>query len=120
MPFTPGRPLAEAKADLFRALAHPGRIQIIEALVEGEATVGQLASITGLELSHLSQQLTILRRTGLVASRRVASSVTCWLAIPQTNELLAVARLMILHTLADQQEQIAALMKSDDAAARSR
>src|SRR6476620_10230467 len=48
MPFTPGRPLAEAKADLFKALAHPARIRVLELLSESERTVGELADGTGL------------------------------------------------------------------------
>ncbi|MEX2394160.1 MAG: transcriptional regulator, partial [Actinomycetota bacterium] len=32
------RPIAEIKADLFKALAHPGRIRILEVLASGERT----------------------------------------------------------------------------------
>ena len=77
MPFTPGRPLAEAKADLFKALAHPARIRVLELLAEGERTIGELAAGTGMELSHLSQQVTVLRRAGVVDSRRVKNTVIC-------------------------------------------
>ena len=95
MPFTPGRPVAEAKADLFKALAHPARVRVLELLAEGEHTIGELAEATGLELSHLSQQVTVLRRAGVVDSRRVRSNVVCSLRDPQTAELLAVARRLL-------------------------
>lgn len=117
MPFTPGRPIAEAKADLFKALAHPGRIRILELLAETERTVGELAAETGMELSHLSQQVTVLRRAGVVDSRRVKNSVVCWLRDPQTAELLAVARRMLTRTLRDDQALLAALDHVDDAVA---
>ena len=39
-----GRPLAEVKADLFRALAHPARIRVLEVLVEGEHSVERPAA----------------------------------------------------------------------------
>lgn len=117
MPFTPGRPVAEAKADLFKALAHPGRVRILELLAEGERTVGELATGTGMELSHLSQQVTVLRRAGVVDSRRVKNTVICSLRDPQTAELMAVARRMLTRTLRDDQELLAALDRADDAVA---
>jgi DNA-binding transcriptional ArsR family regulator len=117
MPFTPGRPIAEAKADLFRALAHPGRVRILELLAEGEHTIGELSAETGMELSHLSQQVTVLRRVGVVDSRRVKNTVICSLRDPQTAELLAVARRMLTRTLRDDQDLLAALSQADDAVA---
>lgn len=117
MPFTPGRPVAEAKADLFKALAHPARVRVLELLAEREQTVGELAEATGLELSHLSQQVSVLRRAGIVDSRRVRSSVICALRDPQTAELLAVARRLLSRNLRDGQALLAALDDADDAVA---
>lgn len=117
MPFTPGRPIAEAKADLFKALAHPGRVRVLELLAEGERTIGELAAGTGMELSHLSQQVTVLRRAGVVDSRRVKNTVICSLRDPQTAELLAVARRMLTRTLRDDQALLVALDSVDDAVA---
>jgi DNA-binding transcriptional ArsR family regulator len=117
VPFTPGRPIAEAKADLFKALAHPGRVRILELLAESERTVGELATGTGMELSHLSQQVSVLRRAAVVDSRRVKNTVVCSLRDPQTAELLAVARRMLSRSLRDDQELLAALSRADDAVA---
>jgi ArsR family transcriptional regulator len=119
MPFTPGRPLAEAKADLFKALAHPARIRVLELLAAGEQTVGELAAGTGLELSHLSQQVTVLRKAGIVHSRRVGNNVICSLADPQTAELLAVARRMITAHLRQGQALLEVLDGARDAVARA-
>ena len=117
MPFTPGRPLADAKADLFKALAHPARVRVLELLAEREHTVGELAGATGLELSHLSQQVSVLRRAGIVDSRRVRNSVICALRDPQTAELLAVARSLLTRNLRHGQALLAALDGADDAVA---
>src|ERR1700712_1675463 len=95
MPFTAGRPITEAKAELFKALAHPARVRVLELLAEREHTIGELAEEAGLEVSHLSQQVTILRRAGIVDSRRVKSTVICSLRDPLTAELLAVARQLL-------------------------
>jgi DNA-binding transcriptional ArsR family regulator len=117
MPFTPGRPLAEAKADLFKALAHPARIRVLELLAEGDRTIGELAEGTGLELSHLSQQVSVLRRAGIVGSRRVRNNVICSLCDPQTAELLAVARRMLTANLQQGQVLLRELDGADDAVA---
>jgi DNA-binding transcriptional ArsR family regulator len=115
VPFTPGRPISEAKADLFKALAHPARVRVLELLAEDDHTIGELAEQTGLELSHLSQQVSVLRRAGIVDSRRVGNTVVCSLRDPQTAELLAVARRMLTQNLRQGQELLAALDNSRDA-----
>lgn len=115
VPFTPGRPIAEAKADLFKAMAHPARVRVLEVLAGRECTISELASETGLELSHLSQQVSVLRRAGLVDSRRVKSSVLCSLRDPQTVQLLAVTRAMLSRNLRNDQRLLDALNSVDDA-----
>lgn len=117
MPFTAGRPVTEAKADLFKALAHPARVRVLELLAEGERTMGELAEQTGLEPSHLSQHVSVLRRAGIVNSRRVRTSVVCALRDPQTAELLAVARRLLSRNLRQGQALLAALDDADDAVA---
>ena len=115
MPFTEGRPITEAKAELFKALAHPARVRVLELLAEGEHTMGGLAELAGLEPSHLSQHVTQLRRAGIVDSRRVKTTVICSLRDPQTAELLAVARRLIGNNLRQGQALLAALDSADDA-----
>lgn len=117
MPFTADRPLTEAKAELFKALAHPVRVRVLELLAEGDHTVGELAEKAGLELSHLSQHVTVLRRAGLVVSRRIRTTVVCSLRDPQTAELLAVARRLIGGNARHGQVLLAALDGADDAVA---
>lgn len=103
------RPITEAKAALFKALAHPARVRVLELLSQGEHTMGELVELTGLEASHLSQHVTVLRRAGVVDSRRVKTSVICTLRDPQTVELLAVARRMLSHQLRESHALLAAL-----------
>ena len=117
MPFTEGRPLTEAKAELFKALAHPARVRVLELLAESDHTMGELAALSGLELSHLSQHVSTLRRAGIVDSRRVRTTVVCTLRTPQTAELLAVARRLIRANLHHDQALQRALDNADDAVA---
>ena len=101
-------PLSEVKAELFRALAHPARVRVLEILVEGERSVGDLQPLVGIELSHLSQQLGVLRRAGLVTARKERSSVFYALRDPLVGELLAVAKQLLLTALAQTRDLLAA------------
>ncbi|WP_349897596.1 ArsR/SmtB family transcription factor [Parafrigoribacterium soli] len=101
------RPLYEIKANLFKGLAHPYRIRILEILSAcDEASVAQMLADTGLEASHLSQHLGVLRRYRLVLSERRASVVYYRLAFPQVAELLRVARQLLSEVLSVSQEQL--------------
>jgi DNA-binding transcriptional ArsR family regulator len=102
------RPLYEVKAGLFKGLSHPLRIRILEILsAADEVGVAELQAETGLEPSHLSQHLAVLRRNRLVVSERRASSVYYRLAYPEVGELLAIARRLLLHVVADDGERVA-------------
>jgi len=102
MPFShQQRPLYEVKANLFKGLAHPFRIRILELLsAADECSVAQLQSETGLEASHLSQHLAVLRRHRLVLSERRASHVYYRLSDPRVAHLLTAARELLLGVLA--------------------
>ena len=95
-------PLYELKAEFFKTLAHPGRIRALELLSAGELSVGELQSEIGLESSHLSQQLAVLRRAGLVRTRKQGTSVYYSLSSPELAELLAVARRFLTARLSGQ------------------
>lgn len=95
------RPLYEVKANLFKGLAHPFRIRLLELLAgQSEVSVAALQSETGLEASHLSQHLSVLRRHRLVTSERRASHVYYRLADPRVATLLTAARELLLGILA--------------------
>ena len=86
-------PLYEVKANLFKGLAHPVRIRVLELLCEApEVSVTDILAATGLEASHLSQHLSVLRRYHLVKSERRALQMFYSLAYPQVADLLSVAR----------------------------
>ena len=102
-------PIPEVKAELFKALGHPARIRILEVLSDGEHSVGELQPLVGIESSHLSQQLGVLRRAGLVVGRRDGSSVIYSLTDPVLAELLAVAKQLLISSLAHTTDLLADL-----------
>lgn len=94
------KPLYEIKANLFKGLAHPLRIRILELLVTSpEVSVADLLREMDLEASHLSQHLSVLRRHRLVTSERRGSHVYYRLASQQGAELLACARRLLADLL---------------------
>lgn len=101
----PNRPLYEVKAGLFKGLAHPLRIRILEVLAAAseeagfEASVSEILAATELEASHLSQHLAVLRRNSLVVAERRGSQVFYRLAHPQVADLLRVARALLAEVL---------------------
>lgn len=95
------RTIPEVKADLFRALAHPARIRILEVLAGGEQAVGALLPLVGLEPSNLSQQLAVLRRADLVVSRKEGSSVIYAIRDEALVDVLAAAKRVLVNALTE-------------------
>lgn len=90
------RDIPQLKADFFKALAHPMRIRVLELLAEQELPVSEMLKIIDIEQSHLSQQLGVLRRAGLVDSRRDGSSVIYAMADDRIVELLQLSKEMMI------------------------
>lgn len=112
------QPLHRFKAELFKALAHPLRIKILETLRAGEVSVAELLRQLEVEPATASQQLGVLRSRGLVDSRRQGSSVYYRLRDPLVLELLTVARAMSANHLVDMQQLLAAEMRAEGLAAK--
>jgi ArsR family transcriptional regulator len=104
-------PLYEIKANLFKALAHPARIRVLEILsARGRPTsVGEILTEMELEPSLLSQHLAVLKRHRVVTARRVGNSVIYELAHPKISKLLVIARTFLADTLGAQRDQMNAL-----------
>ena len=94
------QPLYRMKADFFKTLGHPARIRVLELLSEREHAVSELVPEIGIEPANLSQQLSILRRAGLVVARRDGLSVTYALTSPRVAELLVTARAILTGVVA--------------------
>jgi len=95
-------PIDKLKAEFFKTLGHPARIRILELLAEGDRSVGELMPKLGLESSHLSQQLAVLRRTGMVIARKQGNNVIYSIASKDMSELLLLARKVLTGLLTDQ------------------
>ncbi|KOU46913.1 ArsR family transcriptional regulator [Streptomyces sp. WM6378] len=97
-------------------LGHPVRIRVLELLQDGPLPVRDLLAAIEIEASNLSQQLAVLRRSGIVTATREGSTVVYELAGGDVAELLAAARRILSALLAGQQDLLAQLHEADEAA----
>src|SRR4030095_14320812 len=67
--------LSEFKADFFKALAHPLRISILDALRDGELTVDEISQRFNVEPANDSQQLGVLRQRNIAVTRKDGANV---------------------------------------------
>lgn len=110
------RPIYQVKAEFFKTLGHPARIRVLEVLRDGERPVNELIPEVGIEASHLSQQLGVLRRANLVQSRKVGSSVIYSVSDPRVFQLLEVAKAILTSSLSETRELLEELEGMDFAA----
>ena len=67
---TKSRQHYEARARVAKALAHPSRLLILDALAEGEVCVCELTPLVGADQSTVSKHLAILKNAGLIEDRK--------------------------------------------------
>ncbi|EHC09648.1 ArsR/SmtB family transcription factor [Fischerella thermalis] len=79
------------KADLFKVLSNPVRIQILDTLRTGEKSVNDIAEWLELEASSVSQQLAVLRSRNLVTSRKQGNYVFYSIRDPAIFQILDAA-----------------------------
>jgi DNA-binding transcriptional ArsR family regulator len=84
--------LSNFKAEFFKALAHPLRISILDALREGELTVNEVSRKFEVGSANASQQLAVLRNKNIVTTRKEGSNVFYSVTDPAVFKLLDIAR----------------------------
>lgn len=102
-------PLRRFKAEFFKALAHPLRIQILDVLRDGERGVNELAERLSVEPTTVSQQLAILRSRNLVGGRKDGNYVLYSVRDPAIFALLDCARVIFNNHLVELRDTLEAL-----------
>lgn len=72
-----------------RLIGHPMRLELLAILAKGERGVGELVADTGQGPVLISQQLALLRKAGLVQTRREAKQVFYRLADGRMGNVIA-------------------------------
>ena len=65
----------EPAAEVFRALAHPSRLFIVDQLADGARCVCELTDMIGSDMSTVSRHLSILRQAGIIQAHKVGQQV---------------------------------------------
>ncbi len=102
------QPIHVYKASLFKALGHPLRLAILDALRDGEKTVSQLQELTGGEQATMSQHLKILRQSHFVTFRKVGTQAYYRSEDPEVYLFLDLGREVFARQLARQRSQLEA------------
>jgi len=101
--------LPRFKAEFFKALAHPLRIRIIDALRDGEIGVNDLCARLKVEQSTLSQQLAQLRSRNIVDGRKEGQNVYYSIRDTAIFRLLDVAKDIFNNHLVSVQDMLSEL-----------
>jgi len=111
----PKRTLFARFAETAKALGHGRRLEILELLAQGERSVEALAERVGLSMANASQHLQLMRRTGLLASRRDGKRILYRLNDPSVLELTAALQRVAERNVADVREVIRGYFHERDA-----
>ena len=76
------RSVYEMRAEVMKALAHPSRLMIVEALARGERCVCELQELVGSSMPTVSRHLAQMRNAGIVSARREGNQVFYRLTCP--------------------------------------
>ncbi len=96
----------EIKARVISVLANAKRLQIVELLGKSERTVSELAAELEIAQATTSQHLAVMRKTGVVETRKEGNFVFYRLADPKISEACAVMSRAIVDLLVSQQEKL--------------
>ena len=65
----------EARAGIAKALSHPSRLLVLDALAEGEMCVCDLTELVGADQSTVSKHLAVLKHAGIVEDRKEGTMI---------------------------------------------
>lgn len=75
----------ERRARIVKAMAHPSRLMMLDALTAGELCVCELQRLVGGDMSTVSKHLALMKAAGLVKMRKQGLQVYYSLCVPCVN-----------------------------------
>ena len=97
-------PVYEIQAEIFKAIGHPIRLQIVKFLQDGEHTVTEIVRAVNAEQSNVSRHLSLLRQAGVLSSRKEGLKVYYSLRIPTLTQMLSCVNDVVRSRLKDHEE----------------
>jgi rhodanese-related sulfurtransferase/DNA-binding transcriptional ArsR family regulator len=111
----PKKQLFHHFARIGKALAHPNRLELLEALAQGERSVDVLARACGMSISNASHHLQILRDSGLLVSRKEGLQVIYSLSGDDVLQLVGCLRGVAVRQLAEVERIVRENFETKDA-----
>ncbi len=94
----------EKKVHIFKALANPVRLEILDFLSSGEKCVCEIVQELGYEQPHISKSLQKLKDAGLIAQRKEGLNVYYSLQFNCMGDFLTCLNTVLVHTLPAKKE----------------
>lgn len=104
---SPEKTLLELQAEVCKTLASPKRLEIIQALKDGEKTVTDLVDMLGVSKANVSQHLAVMRHKGVLKTRRKGVNIYYSIINPKVIQACTLMR----EVLNEQMKQNSRLLK---------
>lgn len=82
----------EEQAKIFKAIGHPARLMMVEALLESPKTVSELTAMVQLEMPTVSRHLAVLKEAQVVKAEKQANSIIYSVAMSCLENFLHCSR----------------------------
>lgn len=96
----------EMRARIIKAMAHPSRLMMIDALAEGEKCVCELRDLVGSDISTVSKHLALMRDAGIVNDRKAGQQVFYSLRVPCILNFFGCVEAVMRSTAKEQMELV--------------
>ena len=94
------------QSEVCKTLASPKRLEILNALKEGEKTVGELVEILGVPKANVSQHLAVMRLKGILKSRREGVSIYYRISNPKVTQACMLMREVLTEQMKERSKLI--------------
>ncbi|SFV73349.1 ArsR/SmtB family transcription factor [Desulfovibrio piger] len=95
-----------AQARIFKALGHPSRLLMVDALRDGEKCVCDLQALVGDDMSTVSKHLAVLRDAGVVTRRKQGVNIYYSLALCCLDQFLACTGQLLEKRILSQMDML--------------
>ena len=102
----PDKTLFELQSDVCKTLSSPKRLEILNALKDGEKTVSDLVEILGVPKANVSQHLAVMRHKGILKSRRDGVNIHYSVANPKVIQACVLMREVLTEQMRENSKLI--------------
>lgn len=96
--------ISELHAEICRTLGSAARIEILNAVRDGEKTVSELTEALGLRQANVSQHLAVLRQRRVVVTRKEGTNIYYKVSNPRIIQACELMRQVLLEQMKEGEE----------------